>query len=65
MSAELMQPAVVKGYILPGVPHILLAADKNPGWKKVRQAMDEVKAEIAALDNPRIQVAEVGREYEF
>jgi hypothetical protein len=26
---------------------------------------DQVAAEIAALDNPRIQVAEVGREYEF
>ncbi|MEK7833330.1 MAG: MBL fold metallo-hydrolase [Acidobacteriota bacterium] len=26
---------------------------------------DQVAAEIAALDNPRIQIAEVGREYEF
>lgn len=26
---------------------------------------DQVAAEIAALDNPRIRVAEVGREYEF
>jgi 2-aminophenol/2-amino-5-chlorophenol 1,6-dioxygenase alpha subunit len=50
MSAEVAKPAVIKGYILPGVPHILLAADKNPGWKKVRQAMDQVKAEIAELD---------------
>lgn len=41
---------VVKGYILPGLPHLLLAADKNPGWKKVRQAMDRVRDEIEAID---------------
>lgn len=42
-----------KAFLLPGVPHILLAADKNPGWLKVRQAFDKVRAEIEAL-NPDI-----------
>lgn len=53
MSAESKSNAancVVKGYLLPGVPHILLAADQNPGWKKVRQAFERVKAELDALD---------------
>lgn len=45
-----MENPVVKGFVLPGVPHILLAADKNPGWQKVRKAMDQVRAELEATD---------------
>ncbi len=45
MSSSSKGP-VVKGFLLPGVPHTLLAPDKNPGWKKVRQAMEKVRAEI-------------------
>lgn len=45
-----MSATIVKGYVLPGVPHTLLAPDKNPGWKKVRLAMDKVRAEIEASD---------------
>ncbi|MBX3021875.1 MAG: hypothetical protein KF799_09385 [Bdellovibrionales bacterium] len=41
---------VVKGYVLPGLPHLVLTPDANPGWKKVRQAMDRVRDEITALD---------------
>jgi 2-aminophenol/2-amino-5-chlorophenol 1,6-dioxygenase subunit alpha len=44
-----MENLVLKGYLLPGLPHILLAPDKNPGWKKVRQAFDKVRAEIEEL----------------
>lgn len=40
----------VKGYILPGLPHLVLTPDANPGWKKVRQALDRVREQIAALD---------------
>lgn len=39
-----------KAYLLPGLPHILLCPEKNPGWMKVRQAFDQVRAEIEALD---------------
>lgn len=41
---------VVKGYLVPGLPHLLLKPDANPGWKKVRQAMEEVRKEIEASD---------------
>jgi 2-aminophenol/2-amino-5-chlorophenol 1,6-dioxygenase alpha subunit len=41
---------IVKGYILPGVPHTLLVPDLNPNWRKVRAALDKVREEIEALD---------------
>lgn len=41
---------VVKGFVLPGLPHLLLKPDANPGWKKVRQAMDKVKKQIEETD---------------
>lgn len=37
-------------YVVPGLPHPLLAADKNPGWKRLRTAMENVRDEIAASD---------------
>jgi len=37
---------MVKGFVLPGVPHILLAADRNPGWKKVKEAFQKVRQEL-------------------
>lgn len=42
--------SIVKGYVLPGLPHLYLAADANPGWLKVRQAMERVRGEIEASD---------------
>ena len=36
------------GFVLPGVPHILLAADRNPGWKKLRQAFTKVREQLEA-----------------
>jgi 2-aminophenol/2-amino-5-chlorophenol 1,6-dioxygenase alpha subunit len=41
--------SVLKGYVLPGLPHLVLCPDENPGWKKVRLAMDRVAKEIEAL----------------
>jgi len=38
-----------KGYVLPGLPHLLLQPEANPGWKKVRAAMERVRAEIETL----------------
>jgi 2-aminophenol/2-amino-5-chlorophenol 1,6-dioxygenase alpha subunit len=40
--------SVIKGYILPGVPHILLKPDGNPNWRKVRDAFDKVRDEVQA-----------------
>lgn len=44
---------VLKGFVLPGLPHLVLAPDANPGWKKVRQAMDKVRQQIEEL-NPDV-----------
>lgn len=48
-----MSSTVSKGYVLPGLPHLLLTPDANPGWKKVRQAMDRVREQLEAL-NPDV-----------
>jgi 2-aminophenol/2-amino-5-chlorophenol 1,6-dioxygenase alpha subunit len=37
-------------YVVPGLPHPLLAHDKNPGWNRLRLAMDEVRKEIESSD---------------
>lgn len=37
---------VVKGYVLPGLPHLVLTPNANPGWAKVRKAMDQVRLEV-------------------
>ncbi len=42
--------SVVKGYILPGIPHILLAPKANPNWNKVRMAMDQVRQELETIE---------------
>lgn len=41
---------ILKGYVLPGLPHLLLTPSANPGWMKIRQAMDRVGEEIRSLD---------------
>lgn len=45
--------SVLQGFLLPGVPHILLKPELNPGWMKIRKAMDQVKTEIDRL-NPDV-----------
>ncbi len=37
-------------YVVPGLPHMLLASDKNEGWNRLRLAMDEVRKEIESSD---------------
>lgn len=37
-------------YVVPGLPHPLLAPEKNPGWMRLRHAYDEVRKEIEASD---------------
>lgn len=41
-----MSHPVIKGYVLPGLPHPLLCPEKNPGWRKLRHAYDQVRSEI-------------------
>ncbi len=47
--------SMLAGYLVPGVPHVLLASDRNPGWRRVRQAMDKLAVEIEKL-NPDVLV---------
>lgn len=44
-----MKNPILKGFILPGLPHILLAPEKNPGWMRVRKSFEQVKAQIDQL----------------
>ena len=37
-------------YVVPGLPHPLLASEKNAGWKRLRESMDQVRKEIEQSD---------------
>ncbi len=37
---------IVGGYLLPGLPHPLLASDQNEGWSRLRRAFDQVREDI-------------------
>lgn len=41
---------ILKGFVLPGLPHPLLCPEKNKGWKKLRTAFDQVRSEIEQSD---------------
>lgn len=44
---------VLKGYVLPGLPHPLLKPEGRPAWQKLRKAYDKIAGEIAEL-NPDV-----------
>lgn len=46
----MIDPQIVRGYVVPGKPHPLLAAEKAEPWTKLRAAFDAVRAEIEASD---------------
>jgi 2-aminophenol/2-amino-5-chlorophenol 1,6-dioxygenase subunit alpha len=37
-------------YVVPGLPHVLLAPDKSPSWQSLRKSFDTVRREIEASD---------------
>ena len=41
---------IEKAYIVPGLPHIYLAADKNPGWASLRENYLRIAKEIEQSD---------------
>ena len=41
---------IQKILIVPGLPQLLLAPEKSPEWKKLRQAYDQARQEILACD---------------
>ena len=43
-----MSGGAVKGLIVPGLPHPLLAADKNEGWMRIRKAFEAAREEVLA-----------------
>lgn len=47
--SEVTTGQIVKGFVLPGVPHILLAPDKNPGWQRVNDAFTKIRSELEQL----------------
>lgn len=38
----------IQAYVVSGLPHILLAPEKNPGWQAVRDGYEAARAEIQA-----------------
>ena len=41
---------IVKGYILPGLPHPLLCPEKNLGYQRLRDGFEQIRSEIAQSD---------------
>ncbi len=41
---------VEAGFILPGLPHPLLCPEDNPGWQKIRNAFNRVRAKIEEIN---------------
>ncbi len=46
---------ILKSYLVPGLPHLLLQPELKPEWQKLRLALDKVRSEIEEL-NPDIIV---------
>jgi 2-aminophenol/2-amino-5-chlorophenol 1,6-dioxygenase alpha subunit len=40
--------SVVKGLLVPGLPHPLLCPERNEGWTRLREAFDQARAELLA-----------------
>ncbi|HKC25241.1 MAG TPA: Rid family hydrolase [Thermoanaerobaculia bacterium] len=43
-----MTGRVVRGYVVPGLPHPLLAPERSPAWSALRRGFEEARREIAA-----------------
>ena len=41
-----MTHPVVKGLIVPGLPHPLLVPEQNPGWQQLRDGFEAAREEI-------------------
>ena len=48
--------SIVKGLLVPGIPHPLLAPEQNEGWARLRQGFEEARREIEATDADLILV---------
>lgn len=43
-------PVIERALIVPGLPHPLLAPEKNPGWKSLRKSYEELGKALATSD---------------
>jgi 2-aminomuconate deaminase len=50
MSVRASGSAIAKALVVPGLPQVLLAPEKNPGWGRLRSAMEAARAEIEACE---------------
>ena len=41
---------IVKGFIVPGLPHPLLAPEQNEGWQSLRDGFEKLRLELEASD---------------
>jgi 2-aminophenol/2-amino-5-chlorophenol 1,6-dioxygenase alpha subunit len=48
-AATANKPGVVASFILPYMPHPLLVPDANPGYRRLRNAYEAVRRQVAAL----------------
>jgi 2-aminophenol/2-amino-5-chlorophenol 1,6-dioxygenase alpha subunit len=45
-----LKSLVTAAYIVPGLPHVLLASEKSPAWTSLKNSFDLVRKEIEASD---------------
>jgi 2-aminophenol/2-amino-5-chlorophenol 1,6-dioxygenase alpha subunit len=50
MSVATGTGRVVRGYVVPGMPHPLLAPERSPAWGALRLGFERVRREIEATD---------------
>lgn len=48
--------SIIKSYLVPGLPHLLLQPNKKPQWKKLKNALDKVKTEIEEINPDLIMI---------
>ena len=49
----LERPEVLKSFVVPGLPHILLCPEKKPEWQRLHNAFSKARKEIEEL-NPDV-----------
>jgi 2-aminophenol/2-amino-5-chlorophenol 1,6-dioxygenase subunit alpha len=47
---------IIKSFLIPGLPHLLLQPDRKPQWKKLKLALDKVRAEIDEINPDLIMI---------
>jgi 2-aminophenol/2-amino-5-chlorophenol 1,6-dioxygenase subunit alpha len=51
-----MEGSLVKAFVIPALPHPLLASNQNPGWARLRTAIESCAQEIAASGAEMIMI---------